>query len=66
MIQKKKEITPHREKPTPLKPTHPEVNPDHWEEKPTEPNPQIPERETMPQEQPTRPGERSPEIDQNS
>jgi hypothetical protein len=59
---KKREIEPGKENPTPLRPIHPEIEPDHWQEKPTEPNRNIPERESEPFEPPTVPGQSIPEF----
>lgn len=60
---KKPEIVPHREEPTPLKPSIPGIDPGKTKEIPTEPNPSIPEREAEPEEPPTKPGDTPTEID---
>jgi hypothetical protein len=59
---KRREIEPDKEDPTPLKPMQPEIEPDHWQEEPTEPNRNIPERESEPFEPPTIPGQSIPEF----
>jgi hypothetical protein len=59
---KRREIEPDKEDPTPLKPMQPEIEPDHWQEEPTEPNRNIPERESEPFEPPTVPGQSIPEF----
>jgi len=59
---KRREIEPDKEDPTPLRPIYPEIEPDYWQEEPTKPNRNIPERESEPFEPPTVPGQSIPEF----